>query len=150
LIIRQGLAAQQRKRIKRLDGSTISTTEIEQLVARLMREAHVTGISIAILNDARIVYVKSYGSRNKEEQKPLTENSVMRGASFTKAVFAYMAMQLVTEGVLDLDKPVYKYLEKPLPQYEKYQDLASDDRYKLITARMLLSHTAGFPKLALD
>jgi CubicO group peptidase (beta-lactamase class C family) len=40
---------------------------------------------------------------------------------------------------------VHQYLEKPLPEYEKYQDLKSDEGYKLITARMLLSHTAGFP-----
>ena len=69
----------------------------------------------------------------------------MYGASFTKAVFAYLVMQLVEEGVIDLDKPVYKYLEKPMPDYDKYKDLAGDDRYKLITARMLLAHTSGFP-----
>lgn len=145
LLVGQSLAARQHKNIKRLDGSAISTTEIERAVTRLIDQAHVTGISIAILNDARVVYVKSFGFRNKEEMKPLTEDSVMRGASFTKAVFAYMVMQLVAERVLDLDKPVYQYLDKPLPQYDKYQDLAADERYKLITARMLLSHTAGFP-----
>jgi CubicO group peptidase (beta-lactamase class C family) len=133
------------KRIKRLDGSTISTTEIERTVTRLMSAARVTGLSLAILNDAKIVYVKSFGFRNKEEAKPLTEETVMYGASFTKAVFAYFVMQLVAEGRLNLDKPVYQYLEKPLPQYEKYKDLAGDEGYKLITARMLLSHTCGFP-----
>jgi CubicO group peptidase (beta-lactamase class C family) len=46
--------------------------------------------------------------------------------------------------VLDLDKPVYLYLPKPLPEYPKYADLANDPRYKRITARMLLSHTSGF------
>lgn len=69
----------------------------------------------------------------------------MYGASFTKAVFAYLVMQLVGGGVLELDKAVYQYLEKPLLEHEKYRDLASDERFKLITARMLLSHTAGFP-----
>jgi CubicO group peptidase (beta-lactamase class C family) len=110
-----------------------------------MREARVTGLGIAILNDSKVVYVKGFGFRNKEEQKPLTENTVMYGASLTKAAFAYMVMQLVTEGVLDLDKPVYQYLDKPLPGYEKYKDLAQDERYKQITIRMLLSHTSGFP-----
>ena len=89
--------------------------------------------------------VKSFGFRNKQEQKPLTENTVMYGASFTKSVFAYTVMQLVAEGIVDLDKPIYQYFPKPLPEYEKYQDLASDERYKLITMRMLLSHTVGFP-----
>jgi CubicO group peptidase (beta-lactamase class C family) len=132
-------------KIKRLDGSAISSTEIESAVTRLMSAARVTGIAVAIINDSKIAYVKSFGFRNKEEQKPLSEQTVMRGASFTKAVFAYLVMQLVEEGVIDLDKPVYKYLEKPLPEYEKYKDLAGDERYKLITARMLLAHTSGFP-----
>jgi CubicO group peptidase (beta-lactamase class C family) len=131
--------------IKRLDTSTISSAEIDRTVSRLMQAARVTGLSIAILNDSKIAYVKSFGLRNKEERKALTEQTVMYGASFTKAVFAYFVMQLVEEGVLDLDKPIYQYLEKPLPEYEKYKDLVSDDRYKLITARMLLSHTGGFP-----
>jgi len=55
-----------------------------------------------------------------------------------------MVTQLVSEGRLDLDKPVYKYLPKPLPEYPAYKDLAGDDRYQLITARMLLDHTSGF------
>jgi CubicO group peptidase (beta-lactamase class C family) len=148
--VAQALKSQDRKmefnrKIKRLDGSMISTAEIDQTVTRLMTAARVTGLSIAILNNEKIVYIKSFGFRNKEENKPLTEQTVMYGASFTKAVFAYFVMQLVGEGVLNLDKPVYQYLDKPLPQYEKYQDLAGDERYKLITARMLLSHTGGFP-----
>lgn len=131
--------------LKRLDGSRISTSEVEQTVTRLMHKAHVTGLSLAIINDNKIAYVKSFGFRNKEEQKPLTENTVMYGASFTKSVFAYTVMQLVAEGIVDLDKPIYQYFPKPLPEYEKYQDLASDERYKLLTMRMLLSHTVGFP-----
>jgi CubicO group peptidase (beta-lactamase class C family) len=132
-------------KIKRLDGSTIPSAEIDRTVTSLMNAARVTGLGIAILNDSKIAYVKSFGFRNQEEQKPLTEQTVMYGASFTKAVFAYFVMQLVEEGVINLDKPIYQYLEKPLPEYEKYKDLASDERYRLITARMLLSHTCGFP-----
>jgi CubicO group peptidase (beta-lactamase class C family) len=56
-----------------------------------------------------------------------------------------MLMQLIDAKILDLDKPVHQYLPKPLPEYPKYSDLAGDDRYKRITARMLLSHTSGFP-----
>jgi CubicO group peptidase (beta-lactamase class C family) len=138
-------ASSHKKKIKRLDGSTISTAEIESRVAKLMSAARVTGLGIAVINDSKIVYVKSFGFRNKENQQALTEDTVMYGASFTKSVFAYLVMQLVERGILDLDKPVHQYLEKPLPDYEKYKDLAGDDRYKLITARMLLSHTAGFP-----
>jgi hypothetical protein len=44
---------------------------------------------------------------------------------------------LVEAGLLDLDKPLYGYLP--------YPDISRDPRYRKITARMALSHTAGFP-----
>src|ERR1700674_114333 len=131
--------------IKRLDGSAISAIEIDQTMLRLMHAAKVTGAGIAILNDGKIAYLKTYGFRDLKKSRPLTPDSVMSAASFTKVAFAYMVMQLVQEGVLDLDKPVYQYLSKPLPEYGRYSDLAGDERYKRITARMLLDHTSGFP-----
>jgi len=110
-----------------------------------MRAAEVTGVSIAIFNGAEISYLKAYGLRDKEKNLPLTPDSVMTAASLSKVAFGYMVMQLVQERILDLDKPVYQYLPKPLPEYPNYKDLANDPRYQKITARMLLSHTNGFP-----
>src|SRR5258708_37840730 len=81
--------------IKRLDGSTIAPAEIDATVTRLMRAAEVTGVSVAILNDGKIAYLKSYGIRDKERSLPLTEDSVMTAASFTKVAFAFLVMQLV-------------------------------------------------------
>jgi len=69
----------------------------------------------------------------------------MPGASFTKAAYALMVMQLVAEGRLDLDRPVEQYLPKPLVENEDYRDLAGDDRHHELTARMLLSHNSGLP-----
>lgn len=131
--------------ITRLDGSKITSAEIDATVTKLMRAAEVTGVSVAILNDGKIAYLKSYGVADKERSRRLTEDSVMTAASFTKVAFAYLVMQLVEKKVLDLDKPVYQYLPKPLPRYSRYRDLGNDNRYRLITARMLLSHTSGFP-----
>ena len=139
------VAAAQSRPVRRLDGSSITPAQIDDTVTRLMNAAEVTGVAIAIFNDGHVVYLKAYGVRDKEKNLPLTVDSVMTAASFTKVAFAYMVMQLVKEGVLNLDKPVYQYLPKPLPEYPQYADLASDTRYKRITARMLLSHTAGFP-----
>jgi len=131
--------------IARLDGTSITPLEIDDTVARLMHAAKVTGIGIAILNHGKVVYLKGYGSRDKAKNLPLTPDSVMSAASFSKSAFAYLVMQLVGEGKLDLDKPVYQYLPKPVPEYENYRDLAGDPRAKKITARMLLAHTSGLP-----
>ena len=137
-------AASDASSIRRLDGTTITPADIDTTVTRLMHAARVTGIGIAILNEGKIAYLKAYGFRDKEKSLPLTTDSVMTAASLSKSTFACLVMQLVEEKVIDLDKPVYQYLPKPLPEYENYKDLAGDSRYKKITARMLLSHTSGF------
>lgn len=131
--------------IKRLDGSTISPAEIDANVTRLMKAAEVNGTGMAIFNEGKVAYLKAYGVRDKENNQPLTLDSEMTAASFTKVAFAYLVMHLVEAGKLDLDKPVYQYFPKPLPEYSSYKDLSGDPRYKKITARMLLSHTSGFP-----
>jgi CubicO group peptidase (beta-lactamase class C family) len=140
-------AAAQQSNITRLDGSKLATSEIDATVARVMHAAEVTGVGLAIFDKGQVVYLKTYGVRDKEKNLPLTEDSVMTAASFSKVAFAYMVLQLVDEKLIDLDKPVYQYLPKPLPEYPAYKDLAGDPRYKKITARMLLDHTSGFPNL---
>ncbi len=138
-------AAAAQSTVKRLDGSTITPTEIDATVTRLMKAAEVTGVGIAIFNDGKTAYLRAYGVRDKDNNQPLTVDSVMTAASFSKSAFSYLVMQLVEEGKLDLDKPIYQYFPKLLPEYPNYRDLAADPRYKLITAKMLLSHTSGFP-----
>ena len=130
--------------IRRLDGSTITSAEIDRSVGELMKAGEVTGAGIAIFNHGEITYLKAYGFRDKEKNLPLTPDSVMSAASFSKVAFAYLVMKLVDDGKINLDKPIYQYLPKPLPDYPRYADLANDPRYKQITARMLLSHTSGF------
>jgi CubicO group peptidase (beta-lactamase class C family) len=71
--------------------------------------------------------------------------TVFRAASLSKPVFAYLVFTLVNEGRLDLDKPLHQYLEKSLPEYPEYADLAADARYQTITARLALSHRSEFP-----
>ena len=135
----------QQKEFKRLDGSLVKSTEIDEAVMSLMKAAEVPGVGLALLSDGKIAYLKAYGVRDKEKNLPLTVDSIMSGASFTKVAFTYLVLQLAGEGTLDLDKPVQQYLPKPLPEYPNYTDLAKDLRYKRITPRMLLSHTSGFP-----
>ena len=131
--------------ILRLDGSSLTTAEIDTTVTQLMKTANVTGLGIAVFHDGKISYLKTYGQRDTEKGLMLTPDSVMPAASMSKAAFAAVVMQLMQKGVLDLDLPIQRYLPKPLPEYEKYADLQGDDRYKKLTLRILLSHTSGFP-----
>ncbi|MGA7461313.1 MAG: serine hydrolase, partial [Candidatus Korobacteraceae bacterium] len=95
--------------VERLDGTTISSAEIDATVTRLMQAAEVPGVGIAIFNEHKIAYMKTYGRRDKEKSLPLTPDSVMTAASLTKSAFATMVIELVRQGVVDLDKPVYQY-----------------------------------------
>ncbi len=131
--------------VRRLDGSTITPTQVDSTVTRLMTAAEVTGAGVAIINRGKVVYTKAYGWRDAGIRAPLTTDSVMDAASFTKPAFAYLVVKLASGKTLDLDRPIQDYLPKPLPDYPEYRDLQGDPRYRRITARMLLSHTAGFP-----
>ena len=126
---------------------------IDAEVARLMTAAHAKGLGLAVIDQGRVVYVHAYGLRNAAGA-PLEPDTVMYGASLTKAVFAYTVMQMAQDGVIDLDAPISRYLAKPLPDYpteSKYapwSDLAGDDRWKQLTPRILLTHSSGFANFA--
>ncbi len=140
----------QQKNIKKPDGSSISTKFIDQTVKKLMDTAGVTGLCIGIINNNQPAYIKAYGYRNKVLNELNDTSTCFYAASLTKVVFAYIVVQLAQESVIDLDKPLYTYLPKPIPGYDNYKELAGDDRWKLITARECLDHTTGFPNWRSD
>ncbi|MFN8355862.1 MAG: serine hydrolase domain-containing protein [Spirosomataceae bacterium] len=137
----------QAQSITRLDGRKVSTQQVDQLVQRLMEAATIQGLGLAVINNKKTVFLKSYGFRNKPNQQLLDAASIMYGASLSKAIFGYLCMQLVQDKLLTLDKPLYQYLSKPIAAYPYFADLHEDERWKLITARMCLSHTTGLPNV---
>jgi CubicO group peptidase (beta-lactamase class C family) len=144
ILCAQSVVAQQIT-ISRPDGKTLTAASIDADVKKLMGPAEVTGLCLGIVNGNKPVYVKSYGYSNKGVNRLNDTATCFYAASLAKPLFAYLVMQLVDKGVIDLDKPLFTYLPKPLPDYEYYRDLSGDDRWKLITARHCLSHTTGFP-----
>lgn len=122
---------------------------IDARVAQAMAQTKAKGLSLAVIAEGKVVHVQAYGARNAAGD-PLRTDTVMYGASLTKTVLAYAALQLVDRGALDLDKPLADYLAKPLPEYPsepKYADwspLGSDPRWRKITPRIALTHSTGF------
>jgi CubicO group peptidase (beta-lactamase class C family) len=124
--------------------------EIDAAVARLMQQTGARGIAVAVIDHGRPVHVQAYGQRN-EAGDPLTTDTIMYGASLTKTVFAWSVMQLVDEGVVDLDRPIAE-LAPDLPAsytpqvanfYSDYRGLAEDARWRTITPRHSLTHSTG-------
>ena len=113
---------------------------IDSFIRENLDYYQVPGASIAIFKDGEIKYKQSYGVKNPITMEPVTENTLFEAGSITKPVFAFVVMRLVERGIIDLDKPLFEYLP--------FKDVAHDERYKLITARHVLSHQTGFPNWA--
>lgn len=131
--------------IEHLDGSRISLRAIETGVPEIMAGARLPGLQVAVINDGRVVYTKSFGVTSTETGAPVTDRTVFAALSFSKTIFATLVLQLADEGLLDLDRPLVSYLPKPLAEYEFYRDLDGEERTAILTARMALSHTTGLP-----
>ncbi|OYU56628.1 MAG: serine hydrolase [Chitinophagaceae bacterium BSSC1] len=135
----------QPKQFQKADGKKIDTKLAEAQITDLMQQAEVTGLSVAVINDNKPLYVKAFGFKNKGQNAMSDTSTCFYGASLSKSLFAVLVMQLVEAGKLNLDKPIYTYLPKPIPEYDDYKDLSGDSRWKLITARHCLTHATGFP-----
>lgn len=137
--------------IRRLDGSQISAGDLTARIDQLTKKAKVHGLAVSVFNDRELVYLKAFGVKNTGTGEPLRTDTVFYGASLSKAVFPVLVMQLVEEGVIDLDTPLVRSMDRPVHEYEAREwhedqtDLKDDELHKKITARMCLSHTTGFP-----
>lgn len=123
--------------LTKLDGTTVPFAELDETIPALLKEAEIPGLSIAVIDGADIVYSRVFGVKSLETNEPVEKDTLFEAASLTKCVLAYTALKLVDEGLLELDKPLHNYLQ--------YKDIKHDERYKLITARIVLKHATGFP-----
>jgi CubicO group peptidase (beta-lactamase class C family) len=122
---------------------------VANAAAHAMENTGAKGLAIAVIENGQVRSVQAFGVRNAKGA-PLTVDTVMYGASLTKSVFGYLAVQLAQEGKLKFDDPIATLLPLPLPEYGNldaygnWGDLSSDPRWKLITPRMVLNHSTGF------
>lgn len=115
----------------------IQPETIDHFIKSYMDYYHIPGVSFALVKEGKLAYHQTYGLKNAWEQTPVEEETLFEAASISKPVFGFSVLRLVEKGVLALDTPLY--------QYFPYEDIAYDERYQLITARMALSHQTGFP-----
>ena len=106
-------------------------------VPALMREMHVPGISIAIMQRGEVAWAQGFGARDVRTGEAVTTDTIFEACSISKPVLALIAMQLVQEGRLDLDTPLVTYLG--------YDYLPDQPDHRRITARMALTHRTGLP-----
>ena len=107
---------------------------LDQFIAREVADKRLPALSIALVDDQKIVWARGFGFADAAKKKPATAETVYRVGSVSKLFTDLAVMQLVEQGKLDLDAPVTKYLPdfKPVNPFDKP-----------ITLRQLMSHRSG-------
>jgi CubicO group peptidase (beta-lactamase class C family) len=106
------------------------------MVAQLLDEHGVPGAAVGVVDGDGATQVVTAGTRG-DGRGSVDDDTVFAAASLSKPVFASGVMALVDAGALELDRPLSEYVAEPY--------LPDDERAASITARMVLSHTTGFP-----
>lgn len=83
--------------------------EFEAVMERLRGQLLIPGMSAAITKNGEIVWASGFGWASREANKPATPTTAYHLASLTKTFASTVIMQLVEEGLLDLETPVSEY-----------------------------------------
>ena len=107
---------------------------LERLIASEMADKTLPALSIALVDDQRVVWARGFGFANPADSVRATAQTVYRVGSVSKLFTDIAVMQLVQRGQLALDTPVVRYL----PDFRPAGAAAGS-----ITLRQLMSHRAG-------
>jgi CubicO group peptidase (beta-lactamase class C family) len=113
--------------------------DLESYIPGYMREEGIPGVAIALIRDGEIVWTEGFGAVNTITAKPVTAETLFEVASNSKVVSAYIALRLVDQGKLSLDKHLNDYLAEPWLPPSDYRDA--------ITLRHVVSHSSGLGQI---
>ena len=106
-------------------------------LSELMKTFNVPGLSVAVMENYKIVDVKAYGVIEPGSSTPVTTRTLFQAGSISKPVAATAAMYLVQQGKLSLDEDVNQKLKSwKVPE----NDFTKTEK---VTLRRIMSHTAG-------
>ncbi|MDF3124654.1 serine hydrolase domain-containing protein [Rheinheimera sp. 1928-s] len=109
---------------------------IQTVVRQALSDQLVVGTVVLVARDGELIYQQAAGFADRERARPMAVDTVFRLASVSKPIVSAAALVLVAQGRLDLDEDIERWQPEFLPR------LADGCRAR-ITARQLLSHTAG-------
>ncbi|MBC7962211.1 MAG: beta-lactamase family protein [Steroidobacteraceae bacterium] len=120
-------------------GDYSSTKEyISRLARQQMKKHDVTGLSIALVDDQKVVWAEGFGFADQANQLPATPETIYRVGSISKLFTATAVMQLVEQGKIDIDQPLRTYL----PEFSIKSRFADATP---VTPRTLMTHHSGLP-----
>jgi len=130
--------SQNSSEVTRHDSVGAIMTDLKKFIPEYLQIQNIPGVSIALVNDNNIVWADGFGFVNSITKELVNTNTLFEVASISKVVTAYIALRLVDEGKLSLDKPLLSYLSKEWMPYSVYQDS--------IKLKHALSHSSGLRK----
>jgi len=110
-------------------------TDLQAAIETELDRWDVPGMALGIFAEGESE-VLAFGSASDETRAPVRPDTIFQIGSITKVFTATLVMQLVEEGLVDLDTPVVRYL----PELR----LGDMKALHAITPRMLLGHVGGF------
>jgi CubicO group peptidase (beta-lactamase class C family)/D-alanyl-D-alanine dipeptidase len=117
-----------------LAGYEAVAERVEQLVCDELTDKRLPAVSIALVDDQRIVWAAGFGVADPLSRTPATAETVYRVGSVSKLFADLALMQLVEDGRIDLDLPVSWY----------FADFHPNNPFgKPITLRQMMSHRSG-------
>ena len=109
----------------------------DAVVAELLKQFNVPGVSVAVVRDFKIAAAKGFGVADVESGVPVTADTLFQAASISKTVAAMASLRAVQDGRFTLDRDVNTLLKSwKLPGGDFTKD-------RPVTPRMLMSHTSG-------
>lgn len=109
---------------------------IQSVVRRALDEQRLVGAVVLVARDGVLIHRQASGLADRASARPMALDTVFRLASVSKPIVSTAAMVLVAQGKLDLDTGIEHWLPEFRPRL-------ADGRPARISARQLLSHTAG-------
>ena len=117
--------------------SVYDSAGLDSFIVKTMNDYHIVGYSAAIVKDTSVLWQRSYGYANLEQEIPLTINTLMGQASISKTYTAIATLQLYEQGLFNLDDDINAFLPERLQVRNPYYP---NDK---ISVRMLLQHTSS-------
>src|SRR6202035_3684940 len=108
---------------------------LDSYIQKGLNDWNLPGLSVVIVKDGKIIWMRGYGVRDIESKKQVDENTLFMIASNTKLFTASSLALLDAQEKLSLEDPVTKYF----PSYRLYDSTST----KLVSIRDMLSHHIG-------
>ena len=119
----------------------------EYLDNTYVKDGKYVGTMTLVSRKGKIAYLDSLGFMDRENEKPMQEDSIFRIYSMSKAITSIAIMQLYEKSTFRLDDPVFWYIPswKKLRVYQSgiYPNFLTSRPKRHMTIRDLLTHMSG-------